>query len=57
MTKRYAHLAPADNQAAVDRLVAFRSPIVAEPAPAGPSATSSATGSEMRTAIDAAFVH
>lgn len=43
MTKRYAHLAPAHNQAAVDRLVAFQS----EPVPAEPSATASATGQEM----------
>jgi site-specific recombinase XerD len=39
MTKRYAHLAPAHNQAAVDRLVTFHS----EPVPEEPSATRSAT--------------
>lgn len=42
MTKRYAHLAPAHNQAAVDRLVTFHP----EPVPAGPSATRSATEPE-----------
>jgi integrase len=39
MTKRYAHLAPAHNQAAVDRLVTFYS----EPSSQEPSATRSAT--------------
>jgi site-specific recombinase XerD len=42
MTKRYAHLAPAHNQAAVDRLVTFHP----EPIPADPSATRSATKPE-----------
>jgi integrase len=57
MTKRYAHLAPAHNQAAVDRLVAFQSPSEAEPVPAEPSATPSATGSETLEEAKAAFVH
>jgi site-specific recombinase XerD len=46
MTKRYAHLAPAHNQAAVDHLVSFQTPQAnggAETAPARPSATTSAT--------------
>ena len=42
MTKRYAHLAPAHNQAAVDRLVTFHS----VPAPEEASATRTATGLE-----------
>ena len=39
MTKRYAHLAPAHNQAAVDRLVGFRPGSEPEPVAAVPSAT------------------
>ena len=42
MTKRYAHLAPAHNQAAVDRLVEFH----AEPASASPSDTKTGTEPE-----------
>lgn len=40
MTKRYAHLAPAHNQAAVDRLVTFQSESSSEEASATRSATS-----------------
>jgi integrase len=46
MTTRYAHLAPAHNQAAVDRLVSFQTPQAsqeAESAPVEVSATTSAT--------------
>jgi integrase len=57
MTKRYAHLAPAHNQAAVDRLVAFQSPSAAEPVPAEPSATPSATGPEKLEEAEPAVVH
>jgi integrase len=57
MTKRYAHLAPAHNQAAVDRLVAFRSASEAEPVLAEPSATTSATGPKMAEVIQLAVVH
>jgi site-specific recombinase XerD len=57
MTKRYAHLAPAHNQAAVDRLVSFQSPREAEPVPAEPSATPSATGSETLEEAESAVVH
>ena len=57
MTKRYAHLAPAHNQAAVDRLVAFQSPSEAEPVPAEPSATPSATASETLEEAETAVVH
>ena len=57
MTKRSAHLAPAHNQAAVGRLVAFQSPIEAEPVAAELSATPSATGSEPLEAAESAFVY
>jgi integrase len=46
MTMRYAHLAPAHSQAAVDRLVSFQAPQAsqeAEGTPAEPTATTSAT--------------
>jgi len=52
MTKRYAHLAPAHNQAAVDRLVAFHS----EPTPQEPSATRSATSQPAHEAVELAVV-
>jgi hypothetical protein len=57
MTKRYAHLAPAHNQAAVDRLVSFQSPSEAVPVPEEPSATPSATGSETLEETESAIVH
>jgi integrase len=49
MTKRYAHLAPAHNQDAVDRLVSFQLPQTSKElrtAPSEPSATTTATGAE-----------
>jgi integrase len=57
MTKRYAHLAPAHNQAAVDRLVAFQSSNEPEPVPAEPSATTSATEPKTLAEAELAVVH
>jgi integrase len=57
MTKRYAHLAPAHNQAAVDRLVGFQSSSDPVPVPAEPSATTSATEPKMLAEAELAVVH
>jgi integrase len=60
MTKRYAHLAPAHNQDAVDRLLSYQSPQASkepETAAVGPTATSSATGSKSANAEQSAPVH
>jgi len=56
MTKRYAHLAPAHNQAAVDRLVGFQSSNQPEPSPAERSATRSAAEVESPEAAELAMV-
>jgi len=59
MTKRYAHLAPEHNQDAVDRLVSYEAPQTSEehePAPAEPSATTSATGSKTLEEVESAVV-
>jgi integrase len=60
MTKRYAHLAPAHNQDAVDRLVSYQAAQTSkepELAPAEPSATASATDSESDLTGNSALVN
>jgi Phage integrase family len=57
MTKRYAHLAPAHNQAALDRLLSFQTPRPSQVAQIEPSATTGATGPESTEAAEVVVVN
>jgi integrase len=57
MTKRYAHLAPAHNQAAVDRLLSFQTPQPSQEARVEPSATTGATGPESTEVAEVVIVN